>query len=145
MSTLFSPAFLWSLLARLIHRHPDQNTTADFQNASETLSFRQLPHVTASRPLPHEETSCVQQLRRKFQCGLNQPPSSVQLLVCFVADFTFSLSPRTPQRTRNSEPANCRQLSLSRPGAQDSLHASASHTHVSDLSQICCPASLVVS
>ena len=72
--------------------------------------LRQLPHLTASRPLPHEETSCVQQLRRWFQRGSNQPSSLVQLLVCFVADVAVSPSPRTPQRTRNSEPANCRTV-----------------------------------
>ena len=74
------------------------------------LHFRQLPRLTASKPLPHEVTSCVQQLRRKFQCDSNQPSSSVQLLVCFVADLTVSQSPRTPQSTRNSEPSNCRTV-----------------------------------
>ena len=58
MSTLFSP-FLSSRLARPIHKHPDHNTTTDFHNASETSSFRQLTRLTASKPLPHEETSCV--------------------------------------------------------------------------------------
>ena len=74
------------------------------------LHLRQLPRLTASRPLPHEEISCVQQLCRQFHCGSNQPASSVQLPVCFVADATVSPSPRTPQRTRNSEPVNCRTV-----------------------------------
>ena len=47
------------------------------------LHFKQLPRLTSSRPLPHKETSCVQQLRGQFQCCSNQQSSFVQLLIGF--------------------------------------------------------------
>ena len=79
------------------------------------------------------------------------------LWFCFVADVTVSPSPRTPQRTRNSEPATCRAIVCEQTRCpSNSPHASASHiqylasfavfvsqaahtlalSHVPDLSQI---------
>ena len=109
----FSQAFLSSRLARPIHRHPDQNTTADFQTRLKYLQFRQLPRLTASRPL-HEETPCVRQLRRQSQCGSNQPSSSVASHVQYLMRFAVFVLQAGDTCTK--------KLALS---------------HVSDLSQIC--------
>ena len=81
------------------------------------LHFRQLPRLTASRPLAHEEPTCVQQLRRWFQCGSNEPSSSVQLLVC-LSLTSLSLhrhGHHSAQETRNQQSVG--QLSVSRPAA----------------------------
>ena len=128
MSSLFSLAFLSSRLARPIHRHPDQNTTTDFHNASETSSFQAAPTPDSLDATP---------TRRDLLCPAIAWLISVRLEPIFVLCTTFwfvlslkSLSlhrhgDHNAQETRNQQTVG--QLSVSKPNALELPHAPASH------------------
>ena len=125
VSTLFSPVFLSSRLARPIH--PDQNTTADLHIVSETSSFQAAPTPDSLEASP---------TRRGLLCPTIASPISVRLEPTFVICTTSGLSLTShslhrhghhrAQETRNQQTVE--QLSLSRSAALDlPSHVSKSH------------------
>ena len=150
-----------SRLARLIHKHQDQNATTDFHSASATSSFQAAPTPGNLEAAPTRRDLLCPAIASLVSVRL-EPSSSVQLLICVVTDVTGSPSqpdpiahkklgtsklpgscPRAslppqklPSRVSKSRPVS-REIRSVRPPLQLTRGQELALSHVADLGQIC--------